>query len=459
MKKFICVILAALMLLSIVFAFGASAETYKLGDITMDGRINASDARLILRAAAQIDKIGEKEILIADVNSDSRVTAADARTVLRIASRVVPELGEITIGETTTIPTEPAELTELADAIGSDIEDYIENLDNMKKADEDSYSNGYVTVTANPDMIADGVISSISVTGGSYAVNGIYVGMDSDSAVSLLKSENWTVKTESSLSVVLTKFGMSMKISVSGGKVSMAEYFIGASLSDDNTTTTTKPDETTTKVPETTTKEPETTTKAPEPTTTGNAAYDALPEQVKAYMGGEYFLEGYRYEGANKEAVRMSMSLDNIKVGMELDGILTDVLITDVQGKSTIYVLFNDTMRYLELSNEILTLMGLKQEDLAVDYNIIDPNSVEITTSTKKEGSQTYTSYLLSSDTESCEIYCIGDEIKRIYNYDSAGLLKNRIDVDSFDANLPASAFTLNGYSKMTVLDFINMGK
>ena len=45
----------------------------------------------------------------------------------------------------------------------------------------------------------------------------------------------------------------------------------------------------------------------------------------------------------------------------------------------------------------------------------------------------------------------IGDNIKRIYTYDSAGNLATRIDVDVFYENVPASEFSINQY---TVIDF-----
>lgn len=56
--------------------------SYLKGDVNGDGNVTAADARMTLRAAAQLDKISEIEEYRADVNGDGRITAADAREIL-----------------------------------------------------------------------------------------------------------------------------------------------------------------------------------------------------------------------------------------------------------------------------------------------------------------------------------------------------------------------------------------
>jgi len=58
------------------------------GDIDSDGKINAADARLILRASAKIDELTGVYYTAADVNLDGKVNAADARKTLRVASHL-----------------------------------------------------------------------------------------------------------------------------------------------------------------------------------------------------------------------------------------------------------------------------------------------------------------------------------------------------------------------------------
>lgn len=56
------------------------------GDLDGNGKISASDARTILRAAAFLDSLNANEQKTADIDGDGRVTATDARIALRIAA-------------------------------------------------------------------------------------------------------------------------------------------------------------------------------------------------------------------------------------------------------------------------------------------------------------------------------------------------------------------------------------
>ena len=56
------------------------------GDVDGDGKINAADARLILRASAQLESLTGAYFIAADVNCDGKVNALDARKTLRVAA-------------------------------------------------------------------------------------------------------------------------------------------------------------------------------------------------------------------------------------------------------------------------------------------------------------------------------------------------------------------------------------
>lgn len=57
-----------------------------LGDVDLDGKVTASDARLALRRAVNLDDgLTAGQIAHADVDLDGAVTAADARVILRVA--------------------------------------------------------------------------------------------------------------------------------------------------------------------------------------------------------------------------------------------------------------------------------------------------------------------------------------------------------------------------------------
>ncbi|MCH5197742.1 MAG: leucine-rich repeat protein [Oscillospiraceae bacterium] len=61
--------------------------TYMPGDVDMDGKITASDARFALRRAVNLESFaeGSPEFKACDVDNDKKVTAGDARLILRAA--------------------------------------------------------------------------------------------------------------------------------------------------------------------------------------------------------------------------------------------------------------------------------------------------------------------------------------------------------------------------------------
>ena len=109
MKRFrsvLCVLLTLSLLLgTAAVAFAADEEPknpdddayvtsedgcYLLGDIDLDGKTAAADARHALRAAVGLDELNEEEALRADLDNDETVSASDARLILRLAVKLDP---------------------------------------------------------------------------------------------------------------------------------------------------------------------------------------------------------------------------------------------------------------------------------------------------------------------------------------------------------------------------------
>ena len=67
------------------FRLSLNDRKYLLGDLDLNGRITAADARLALRGAVGLNQFDATQISIGDVNFDGRMTAADARLILRAA--------------------------------------------------------------------------------------------------------------------------------------------------------------------------------------------------------------------------------------------------------------------------------------------------------------------------------------------------------------------------------------
>lgn len=62
------------------------------GDMDLDFAVTAGDARKILRASVNLEKLNDFYWGMADVNNDSKITAADARTVLRMSVELEPKV-------------------------------------------------------------------------------------------------------------------------------------------------------------------------------------------------------------------------------------------------------------------------------------------------------------------------------------------------------------------------------
>ncbi|MCR5688925.1 MAG: dockerin type I repeat-containing protein [Clostridiales bacterium] len=108
-RALLAVLLCAVLVMSISAAIpGASAVEYNIGDVDMNGSVDAVDARIVLRAAAKLDTLTAFESLLADVDQSGAVDATDARLVLRFAAKLdpMPDVKYIDPADVTT--TEPA---------------------------------------------------------------------------------------------------------------------------------------------------------------------------------------------------------------------------------------------------------------------------------------------------------------------------------------------------------------
>ena len=68
----------------------ALVPEYTPGDANGDGKVNAADARIVLRISAQLEKVDKysQPFEAFDVNGDGKINASDARKVLRISAKL-----------------------------------------------------------------------------------------------------------------------------------------------------------------------------------------------------------------------------------------------------------------------------------------------------------------------------------------------------------------------------------
>ena len=69
----------------------------QLGDANNDHKVNASDARLVLRASAQLVELGTYDLYYMDIDGNGKITASDARTLLRYSAKLceLPESDKV----------------------------------------------------------------------------------------------------------------------------------------------------------------------------------------------------------------------------------------------------------------------------------------------------------------------------------------------------------------------------
>ena len=98
----------------------AATETYLMGDVDLNGQIEPSDARTVLRVSVKLEELeGVKDCAVlpnskseptkgqlADIDGDGQITPADARAVLRMSVMLEEQKTiEVTIEEPSTEPT------------------------------------------------------------------------------------------------------------------------------------------------------------------------------------------------------------------------------------------------------------------------------------------------------------------------------------------------------------------
>lgn len=70
-------------------ASGTAEYTYViLGDVSMDGKVTAADARLVLRASANLQTMDQIQKIAADADRNDKVSASDARMILRVSAGI-----------------------------------------------------------------------------------------------------------------------------------------------------------------------------------------------------------------------------------------------------------------------------------------------------------------------------------------------------------------------------------
>lgn len=122
----VCIV--SILLLFFMPHSNAAATVKILGDADLDDTISASDARLTLRFAVNIEKPSDAQFEQCDVDEDGLITATDARSILR-AAVYLEELGCNSVKKTDDMEEEQEEIQVTTNPIDANVNDEdVENL-------------------------------------------------------------------------------------------------------------------------------------------------------------------------------------------------------------------------------------------------------------------------------------------------------------------------------------------
>lgn len=368
MKKSKIIALASAVSLTAAAVFAATSMASAapaLGDVDCNGKVTASDARMILRHSAKLENLSDSVIPVADADGNGKVSATDARLVLRFASKLISTMGG-----------------------------------------EDKYA----------EFIKSNESSDTSPT---------------------------TKKTDSS--------------DLSTRPVTRPTTKPAAELSTKPTTApTTAPTTEPTTVP---TTAPTTEPTTAEPTT--KPGYDDnIPAAIHSFTNGKFDFVGTIVAGGGKQNVRFTNDGERMRISMKADGMDLDLL--KLIGKKTLlnkdgseyYIVSDSKKAYCKLDKASMSLLGMKESDFAFTFATIDISKSEYTVEvTSFNGKDNVTCYVFTSDGAKLNFYMDGDTLIGMENCDSAGNIQQMIIFDSFTGDVPASRWSLDGYSKKSLME------
>lgn len=84
MKKLFAIISAVIVVAAMILPAAFAAQNI-YGDVNGDGKINSSDALMVLQSNVGLKKLNKNQKTAADVNGDDKVNSADALYILNYA--------------------------------------------------------------------------------------------------------------------------------------------------------------------------------------------------------------------------------------------------------------------------------------------------------------------------------------------------------------------------------------
>ena len=241
-------------------------------------------------------------------------------------------------------------------------------------------------------------------------------------------------------------------------KVSLMDFFEDESTTADSTAEA-PADETETDpaVTETTTKKEITT----EPVS--RREYDEnLPEDIKSYLDNTFTFEGQIITSSSSQNVKYTIYGDNFRLGMNSGGLSFDMMkvveknVITNKNVSKFYIVKDKS--YIILDKSTMKMIGMSEDDLDLSGFTNDISGMECTTFvTEFNGINNVVCYEFSSESSIVKFYMNGGSLIGVQTFDSDGNNITTMIFDSFSGEVPSSAFSLEGYKKMTLTQFVSM--
>ena len=241
-------------------------------------------------------------------------------------------------------------------------------------------------------------------------------------------------------------------------KVSLMDFFEDESTTADSTAEA-PADETETDpaVTETTTKKEITTESV------SRREYDEnLPEDIKSYLDNTFTFEGQIITSSSSQNVKYTIYGDNFRLGMNSGGLSFDMMkvveknVITNKNVSKFYIVKDKS--YIILDKSTMKMIGMSEDDLDLSGFTNDISGMECTTFvTEFNGINNVVCYEFSSESSIVKFYMNGGSLIGVQTFDSDGNNITTMIFDSFSGEVPSSAFSLEGYKKMTLTQFISM--
>lgn len=186
-----------------------------------------------------------------------------------------------------------------------------------------------------------------------------------------------------------------------------------------------------------------------------------LPEDIKSYLDNTFIFEGQIISSGGTQNVRYTVYGDNFRLGMNSDGLsfdlmkLTEKNIITKKSVSKFYLVKDNT--YIILDKSAMKMLGISEDDFDFPGLVNDISGMECTTSvTGFNGIADVICYKFSSESSAIKFYMNGESLIGVQTLDSDGNIITTMIFDSFSGEVPPSAFSLDGYKKMTMIQFVS---